>query len=149
MTATLIIQHALHNISLQRFPPFCSSLALIEDDGKYLVVYHRIYKQYTFPGGYVRLHENPAIAVQREIKEEAGLDIVPEYIVGAYENKSGVKSVNVVYKCNTNTGKLLCNYEGKCEWLSEHVFADKLIYHCKEALKDYKENKYSMNNSQV
>lgn len=138
MTATYIMQHVLHKISLQRFPPFCSSLALIENDNKYLVVYHRIYKQYSFPGGYVRLHENPAIAVRRELKEETGLDILPVRIIGAYENKQGVRSINIVYECNATVGELLCNYEGKCEWLPEDVFAEKLISHCQEALRDYK-----------
>jgi len=92
------------------------------------------------------LHENPATAVQREIKEEAGLDITPEWIVGAYENKHGVRSVNIVYKCDADNGALVCNYEGKCEWLPEDFFADKLISHCKDAFRDYKENKDSIIN---
>lgn len=143
LAVTYIMQRILHKVSLQRFPPFCSSLALIENDSKFLVVYHRIYKQYTFPGGYVRLHENPAIAVRRELKEETGLDIRPVRIIGAYENKQGVRSINIVYECNATVGELLCNYEGKCEWLPENVFAERLISHCQEALRDYKENKHA------
>ena len=147
--ATSLIQRLLYRISLERFPPFCSALALIENNNKYLVVYHSVYKQYSFPGGYIRLHENPANAVQRELKEETGLTIHPEWIVGAYENKRGVKSVNIIYKCTANITELVCNYEGKCEWLPEEIFSEKLIDHCKEALNDYKKRKASLDNSPV
>ena len=73
------------------------------------------------------MHENPAIAVRRELKEETGLDILPVRIIGAYENKQGVRSINIVYECNATVGELICNYEGKCEWLPEDIFAEKLI----------------------
>lgn len=90
------------------------------------------------------MNENPANAVQRELKEEAGLTIAPEWIVGAYENKRGVRSVNIIYKCKANITELVSNYEGKCEWLPEEDFSEKLIVHCKEALDDYKKHKVSI-----
>ena len=113
---------------------------IIENENKYLVLHHKIYKQFTFPGGYVRLHENPAIAVKREIKEETGLDVEPEWIVGAYENRSGVKSINIIYKCTGKFSEIIHSYEGKCEWLAEDVFYENLCPHCKDALNDYKKS---------
>lgn len=61
--------------------------AIIVEDGKVLLVLrqHEPFKgTWTLPGGHIDEGESDVKAVKREVKEETGLDFIPEYF-GSYE----------------------------------------------------------------
>lgn len=49
-------------------------------------------KKWGLPGGYVEPGEELALAVQREVKEETGLDVAPERIVGVYSGPDRIST---------------------------------------------------------
>ena len=67
---------------------------------------------WTVPGGAIEPGEEPAEAVIREVKEETGLDVIPERIVGlytftgAYPNGDEVCSLSVTFACRVIGGTL-------------------------------------------
>ena len=63
--------------------------AIILNDKNEVLLQHRSDNQmWGVPGGAVEPGEEPAEAVIREVKEETGLTVVPERIVGVYGGKS-------------------------------------------------------------
>lgn len=69
-----------------QFKPNTTVAAVIRYDDKYLLVEEidngvTVYNQ---PAGHVEANENLIDAVKREVKEETGLDITPEYASGIY-----------------------------------------------------------------
>jgi 8-oxo-dGTP diphosphatase len=133
-----VAQRVLAKLTLGRFPPFCSVLALAERQGKFLVIYHKVHQAYTFAGGYMKFDETPEEALRRELLEETGLIVHPEALVGAYRNTSGVQSINLIYACTVDNDITRFNYEGKCAWLNEKEFFVGLLDHCQQAFLDYK-----------
>ncbi|MBU0472373.1 MAG: NUDIX hydrolase [Nanoarchaeota archaeon] len=64
----------------------CASI--IEKDGKFLLVresHKLIAGTYNFPGGRIEVGEDIFLAATREVKEETGLDVKPEKILGLYQ----------------------------------------------------------------
>lgn len=54
--------------------------AIIEKDGKFAMVYNGKYNYYMFPGGGIEEGESHEQALIREVKEETGLNVIPETI---------------------------------------------------------------------
>ena len=74
---------------IRKFVPLLTVDGVIFLDGKVLLVKRAIkpFKGYwTLPGGHVRLGETVEDAVHREIKEETGLDVEIEKMVGIYSD---------------------------------------------------------------
>ena len=72
----------------------------------------------TFPGGHVEKDENFNDSVIREVKEETGLDIKLDYLVGLYHNKdlkwpSGDKAhvICAVFKAHILSGDIHKDHE--------------------------------------
>ena len=57
-----------------------SARAIIERDGKVLVMYSQKYRYYKFPGGGIEAGETPQQALVREVREESGYTVLPETI---------------------------------------------------------------------
>lgn len=64
--------------------------AAIIEDNKILLVQEKMDNKWAIPGGWADVGESPADAIIRETKEESGLDIVPNKIIGVYDtNRDG------------------------------------------------------------
>lgn len=57
-----------------------SARGIIIKDGKVAMVHSAMYDYYKFPGGGIEEGESPAEAMIREVKEESGLEVLPESI---------------------------------------------------------------------
>lgn len=67
-----------------RRPETRGALAAVWHAGEILLVKNSYRRQYTLPGGYVRPDETPAQAASRELREEIGVDILPDRFNPAY-----------------------------------------------------------------
>jgi len=68
--------------------------AFIVNDGKVLLVHHKIFDMWFPPGGHIEEGEEPTEAVLREIKEETGLDVE---LVGEEKNFDKVKVIKTPF----------------------------------------------------
>jgi ADP-ribose pyrophosphatase YjhB (NUDIX family) len=107
--------------------------ALIINDDKVLLVYHKKLDVWLYPGGHVEENENPDEALHREVKEETGLDI--EIISDKDESLSDK---------NDDVTSLHLPYAVLCELVGHHYHND-LIYLCK--IKKKSELKFNENES--
>ena len=63
--------------------------AVVVNQERHLLLAQRTDNSYWhFPGGYMHIGENAAHAVVRELKEETGLEITPERILGVHSPKN-------------------------------------------------------------
>ena len=63
--------------------------AIIEND-KILLVQEKMDNKWAMPGGWADVGESPAAAIIRETKEESGLEVIPNKIIGIYDaNRNG------------------------------------------------------------
>jgi 8-oxo-dGTP diphosphatase len=66
--------------------PTLGVFAAIVDDGDRILCVRMNYatRGWTTPGGRVEAGESPLYALQREVREEAGLDVIADGLVGVY-----------------------------------------------------------------
>jgi 8-oxo-dGTP diphosphatase len=107
--------------------------ALIIEDNKVLLVYHKKLDVWLYPGGHIEENEHPDEALLREVKEETGLDI--EIISNKDERLSDK---------NNDITSLHLPYAFLCELVGDHYHND-LIYLCK--IKKKNEIKFNENES--
>ncbi len=70
-------------------------------------------RRWVLPGGRVETGEDLHQALIREIKEETGLEVTPEYLVGVY-SRPEKPDVGFVFKCRLLAGRLTLSSE-MCE----------------------------------
>ena len=91
--------------------------AAIIEDNKILLVQEAMDNKWSMPGGWADVGESPAIAIIRETKEESGLDVVPNKIIGVYgANRHGrplelFHAYKIVFFCESVGGKLSTSNE--------------------------------------
>jgi 8-oxo-dGTP diphosphatase len=76
---------------------------IFDDDGRVLLVkenYGR--RRYGFPGGAVEPGEAPEDAVVRELKEETGVEVAVDHLVGLYRLADGVPML--LFRCRIVAG---------------------------------------------
>ena len=80
-------------------PVAYAACALVERDGKILLVRHSYVSGWLLPGGGIGRGEAPEAAILRELKEEIGLErSAPPKLFGLYSRKAGwVTNVIVLY----------------------------------------------------
>ncbi len=82
------------------------AFAVIFDNNRRVLLSHRRdYDLWNLPGGRVEIGELPTEAVIRETKEETGLDVAIEKLVGVY-GKSNSNDVVFTFLCSIEGGKL-------------------------------------------
>jgi 8-oxo-dGTP pyrophosphatase MutT (NUDIX family) len=92
--------------------------AIVDGDGRVLVVQRRDNGRWEPPGGVLELAESIYDGLLREVREETGLDVEVEALTGIYKNlPRGI--VALVFRCRPVGGSLRLNEEvSKFRWLS-------------------------------
>lgn len=86
-----------------------SVAALIRDDaGRILLVQH-VEGRWQLPGGAVDPDERPAAAMQRECREEAGIEVEPVRILGVY----GGPEYRITYANGDDSGWVVTVFEAR------------------------------------
>ena len=107
-------------------PPKISSMGIIENNGKFLVLDLTYRDGYAFPGGLTEAHESLEESLAREIKEETGLTMIGcRYVCSKEAVQYGI-SVVVAAFVVTAKGDLQDSSEGSLHWKT----ADEIIGHC-------------------
>src|SRR6266496_793258 len=68
-------------------PLVAGTAAIIDDDGKMLLMRRSDNRLWNMPGGILEVGETPAAGVVRETLEETGVRCVPVALVGVYDNR--------------------------------------------------------------
>lgn len=91
--------------------------AAIIENNKILLVQEKMDNKWALPGGWADVGESPATAIIRETKEESGLEIIPNKIIGVYDaNRSGrplelFHAYKLVFLCGKVGGSLKTSTE--------------------------------------
>lgn len=121
-------------------PPFCCTCVIVEQEQRFLVVELGT-GEFVFPGGFMRWHEHPEQAAQRECREETGLHIRILGLVGYYPAISNrldrMSTLNLVYATEVIGGELRASIEGRPHWFSESELRNRLAVRYHSLLDDY------------
>jgi 8-oxo-dGTP diphosphatase len=95
------------------------------------------YNIWNLPGGSVENGEAPWDCVIREVKEETGLDIIVEKLIGVY-SKPEENDLVFSYKCRVVSGDLQVNEEAKeIEYFDLNKLPQNIVRKQVERVKDY------------
>jgi len=98
-------------------PPVVAAGALIEQNGKLLVLNYSYLDGYGVPGGIVKAGENLEEALVREVKEETNLQVTScEYFCSSTNHKYGLSNVNTFFLVSTE-GQPQDSNEGALRWI--------------------------------
>ena len=67
-----------------------ASAVVVNKEGKILLHRRSDSNTWSLPGGAMEIGESISETVKREVKEETGLDVEPEYLIGIYSNPEHV-----------------------------------------------------------
>lgn len=95
---------------------------LFDDQGRVLLQRRGDSGKWGFPGGAIELGETPEVAAVRELKEETGLDVAVESLIGiytdsdmTYPNGDAAHSIMIAYKLKAIDGELTCDHSETIE----------------------------------
>ena len=127
-------------LTFGQISPILSACAIIEQDGKVLLIDRSDGLGYTIPGGVVRYKETVEQCVLREVREETGFSVAIHSLVGVY---SGLKrdprfrAVSIAYKGTITGGVAQDSGEGKLCWHEPGEVFGRMAFDCEDMLKDY------------
>jgi len=102
-------------------PKVAVGTVITRADGRIVLVKRAIepgYGKWVFPGGYVDRGEEVTMAAVREAKEEAGLDIRIDRLIGIY-SYAGRTPIIIVYAATVLGGELAVDEEGiEARWFA-------------------------------
>ena len=123
--------------------------ALVVKDNKFVIVQEAqglVRGQWNIPAGHLETEENLHVGTIREIKEETGLDVKIEGLIGVYQHKSklGNNVVGFYFYTSVSGGELKPDPEEimDAKWVTFENFLnynDNIVRepHLKEIVKDY------------
>lgn len=136
--AMALFQKLLALLTRGEWPPFCSVLAIVEQDGRLLAIDRTDGQGIFLPGGFLKLMESPEQAIVREMQEETGFDVLPQRLLGAYApKKQRIRSVILCYRCQLVGGSEQSSPEGGLLWIERSQAGAILHPLCRPCLADY------------
>lgn len=126
------------------------AFAIVLDDSKRVLLCHRTdYDLWNLPGGGVENNESPWEAVIREVKEEVGLDVKVEKLLGIY-NKPIKNNLVFSFLCKRIGGNLvLADEADRIEWFHLSELPNNLPDKQRERIIDYFQNENIVMKNQV
>ena len=89
---------------------------MFDESGRVLLQKRGDSNKWGSPGGAIELGETPEEAAIRELKEETGLDVTIDSLIGIYTdsdmkypNGDNAQSIAIVYKLKALSGELICD----------------------------------------
>jgi ADP-ribose pyrophosphatase YjhB (NUDIX family) len=123
-----------------KLPPFGSAAVIVEENDQYLVV-ELPGGRIVFPGGFMNWREMPKEAAEREGREETGLLLRADDLIGHYmlitHDWSAMSSISFVFHAQIVGGELQKNIEGRPHWLPEQELRARMQGHNQTILDDY------------
>jgi len=97
-------------------PKIGADAAIFDDDGRVLLMKRPESGTWCLPGGAVKVGESPEEAAVREAREETGLTVQPETLVGVYDRppipQHPYHTILHPYLCTVTGGTLQLSHEG-------------------------------------
>jgi ADP-ribose pyrophosphatase YjhB (NUDIX family) len=110
--------------------------ALIFDEESILLSLRRDIDWWNLPGGGMELGETVDEAVCREVREETGLEVEVEYLVGVY-SKPQKQEVVLTFRCHQTGGVLAATEEMReSRYFSPEAMPDKLLPKHRQRVED-------------
>lgn len=134
-------------LTLGQISPLVGAGAIIERDGKFLLIDRSDGLGYTIPGGIVRHKETVEQCVLREVREETGYEINLTGLVGIYSSLKRdprFRALAIAFKGSIVSGTQHGSGEGEPCWrTAEEVFGH-MAFDCESMLKDYLSGRQSL-----
>ncbi len=91
--------------------------AIFDESGRILLMLRSDNRTWCLPCGWVDPGESPAETVVREVREETGLHVRPERLLGLFARPASVEAgphgvISVLFLCEVESGVLTCSSEG-------------------------------------
>lgn len=114
------------------------AFAIIENENReVLLCFRDDLEVWNLPGGGADCGETPWDCVVREVKEETGLDVRMEKLLGVY-SKTNNNDIAFLFKCRTVGGKLILSEEASAlHYFSRDDLPEMLIPKQRERIEDY------------
>lgn len=121
-------------------PPFGCVCIIVEKEQQFLLI-ERPGGILAFPGGFMKWRESPEQALIREGKEETGLELQPQDLVGFQpgicQSIHQMSTLTLVYQGEVIGGDLRSSSEGRPVWLSADELAKRLSPYYQSMLEQY------------
>ena len=147
-----IFFNALNILLGGNLPPFGTAVAIVEEQGRYLVV-ELPHDRVVFPGGFMAWQEDARSTARREVQEETGLRVCVGDIVNIYSSASdrftNMSTISCVYAATVVGGSLRTSCEGRPCWMDEEELRMRLSRHSTGILDDYLRYQVQRNKEQA
>jgi 8-oxo-dGTP diphosphatase len=127
-------------LTLKKISPILSACAIIEQDGKILLIERADGLGFTIPGGITRYDETVEQCVLREVEEETGYSILLTGLSGVYSDLKRdprFRAVSIAYKGKICGGSEHSSNEGHVCWRTPEEILGHMAFDCEWMLKDY------------
>jgi len=110
--------------------------ALIFDDGRILLAHRRDIDWWNLPGGGMEVGETVDEALRREVREETGLVVEIERLVGVY-SKPQKQEVVLTFRCHVTGGTLSATEEScECRYFAPHDLPTNILPKHRQRVED-------------
>ncbi|MBI4062623.1 NUDIX hydrolase [Candidatus Gottesmanbacteria bacterium] len=115
---------------------------ILEKEGKVLLIKRskEPFKNYwVLPGGYVEYDEDPRSTIEREVKEETGLEVAVDEVVSVYliDTDPRGNSIDIVYKGSILGGQLNLEEHSQYRFFPPKDLPDLMAYKHRDVIVQY------------
>jgi len=106
-------------LTLGKMPPMVSACAIVDRDGRYLMIRDTAQGRLVLPGGHLHWRESPSEGVVREVREETGYNVSVGRLIGAFSSHQGVADggiIRLAFEGSITGGAEVSSAEGAVEW---------------------------------